>query len=221
MAKSKITLYVDIVSPFAYLGFYALQNFPVFKQCEITYIPILLGGLMKACGNTPPLQIKNKDKWINTERIRWSTLYHIPISPALPPGFPISTLPLQRSLVSLSLSHPSALPAALTAFYNAFWVDYAAPQEPANLLKILAEVLDGGEEEARRVVERAGGKEAKEGLVRNTDAAMGEGAFGLPWFVATNFKGEKEGFWGFDHIGQMLDHLGLERPDEGGWRAML
>lgn len=39
--------------------------------------------------------------------------------------------------------------------------------------------------------------------------------------VATNSKGEKEGFWGFDHIGQVCDHLELERPKTGGWRAML
>ena len=39
--------------------------------------------------------------------------------------------------------------------------------------------------------------------------------------AATNSKGEKEGFWGFDHIGQMIDHLGLERPQTDGWKAML
>ena len=55
---------------------------------------------------------------------------------------------------------------------------------------------------------------------------MADGAFGLPWFVATNPKGETEGYWGFDHIGQVADHLGLERPKAGkksevGWRAML
>ena len=63
-------------------------------------------------------------------------------------------------------------------------------------------------------------------LSANTDQAVTDGAFGLPWFVATNAKGETEGYWGFDHIGQVADHLGLERPksnsrSEGGWRAML
>jgi len=77
MPQPKITLYVDIVSPFGYIAFYLLKvqilrsillttpanpenkNSPVFKQCEITYVPILLGGLMNACGNTPPLRIKS------------------------------------------------------------------------------------------------------------------------------------------------------------------
>lgn len=125
MPKPKITLFVDIVSPFAYIGFYALQvgsslpghtvifgslcfffedlqhyspctssfqtqqsrfffqwalpsggarqayelihraansnqNFPVFKQCEVTYVPIFLGGLFNLCGNTTPLSVKSE-----------------------------------------------------------------------------------------------------------------------------------------------------------------
>ena len=65
MGKSKITLYVDIVSPFAYMGYYALRHHPAFHSVQINYIPIFLGGLMKACNNTPPIQIKNKGTWIN------------------------------------------------------------------------------------------------------------------------------------------------------------
>ena len=44
--------------------------------------------------------------------------------------------------------------------------------------------------------------------------------------AATNARGVKECFWGFDHIAQVADHLGLDRPvagspGEGGWKAML
>lgn len=219
MAKPKVTLFVDIASPFAYLGFYALQNFSIFKQCEVTFVPILLGGLMKACGNTPPLHIKNKDKWIDIERIRWSRLFNIPVSAQAPEGSPINTLLIQRALTSLNLSHPHLLPQALGAFYHAFWVSFAAPQKPENTLSILASVV--GDTEAKTVFERSTSAEVKKLLAEKTNEAMDAGAFGLPWFVATNSKGEKEGFWGFDHIGQMVDHLGLERPQTDGWKAML
>jgi hypothetical protein len=30
---------------------FRLQNDPVFQKCEITYVPIFLGGVMKACGS--------------------------------------------------------------------------------------------------------------------------------------------------------------------------
>lgn len=126
MTRPKLTLFVDIVSPFAYLAFYItrvghgsysqastkISNFlenllrrflfpilhhdlsrqapnviplnstsllysgipfscshsiadspsqhsPVFKQCDLSYVPIFLGGVMKACGNTAPINIKS------------------------------------------------------------------------------------------------------------------------------------------------------------------
>ena len=68
--------------------------------------------------------------------------------------------------------------------------------------------------------------EVKKALAANTERAMVDGSFGVPWYVATNAMGETECYWGFDHLGQVADHLGLDRPtvgkkDESGWRAML
>jgi 2-hydroxychromene-2-carboxylate isomerase len=45
------------------------------------------------------------------------------------------------------------------------------------------------------------GKEGKELLGKNTDRALADGAFGLPWFVATDREGKTETFWGVDHLG--------------------
>ncbi len=40
--------------------------------------------------------------------------------------------------------------------------------------------------------------------------------------TATSAAGETEHFWGLDHIGQVVDFLGLDRSAEtGGWRALL
>ncbi|KAL5398432.1 hypothetical protein PMIN06_006560 [Paraphaeosphaeria minitans] len=220
MSKPKITLFVDIVSPFAYLAFYALHNFPVFKQCEITYVPVFLAGIMKACGNTPPLKIKNKDKYINAERVRWSSLLKIPISQSPPPGFPTNTIHIQRVLTTLSLSHPAALPAALALFWQSYWVHWNDPSTEENILVILRTIV-ASEEEAGKVLEKSGGEQVKKKLGEDTERAVEEGAFGLPWFVATNAKGETERYWGVDHLGQLCDHLGLERPAGRGWRALL
>lgn len=58
-------------------------------------------------------------------------------------------------------------------------------------------------------------------LISNTDQAFNSGAFGLPWFECTNSKGETEGFWGVDHLGQVADFLGLDRNQDQGFRAVL
>lgn len=65
-------------------------------------------------------------------------------------------------------------------------------------------------------------KEGKAILTKNSDQAVEEGAFGLPWVVATNSKGETESFWGVDHLGQVVAHLGIEKPKtNNGWKASL
>lgn len=61
----------------------------------------------------------------------------------------------------------------------------------------------------------------KEQLVSNTNQAFSSGAFGLPWFECTNSKGETEGFWGVDHLGQVADFLELNRASDRGFRALL
>ncbi|KAJ4344625.1 uncharacterized protein N0V89_012369 [Didymosphaeria variabile] len=167
MSIPKITLFVDIVSPFAYIAFYALHNFPAFKQCDITYVPVFLG---------------DKDKWINTERIRWSNYLNVPVSQSSPPGFPTNTISIQRVLTAISLSHPASLPSALSLFWQNYWVHWNDPSTPENLLAIVSTIV-GGEEEARRVIEASKGKEVKEKLTENTEWAVREEAFGLPWFL--------------------------------------
>ncbi|TVY47337.1 Glutathione S-transferase kappa [Lachnellula occidentalis] len=218
----KLTLYVDTVSPFAYLAYYITRHDPAFSKCEVTYIPIFLGGVMKACGNTPPINIKNKDRWIGVERIRWARFFGIPMTEQMPDGFPPLTLSVMRALCALTVleseSGQEALVKCLDALFEAYWVRHERIVERDVLARVLGEVL--GEERGRKVLEMAG-KEGKEVLGKNTDAALADGAFGLPWFVATNSKGEKETYWGVDHLAQVADHLGLEKPKTGGWKALL
>lgn len=52
-----------------------------------------------------------------------------------------------------------------------------------------------GKEEGGKMAKLAGEKEAKDLLKRNTDLALKEGAFGLPWMVCHNERGEREAYW--------------------------
>ena len=114
--------------------------------------------------------------------MRWAEYFNIPISSTAPPGFPINTLPLQRTLAALSLSHPATLEDAMTLFYEHTWVQWAEPLKAANLLALVARVV-GTEEAAARVLEATKSDEVKKVLAANTDAAFKDGAFGLPYFV--------------------------------------
>ncbi|KAL2006988.1 hypothetical protein VTN00DRAFT_8426 [Thermoascus crustaceus] len=220
MAAPGLTLYLDIVSPFAYVAYHVTRHSPTFTKCNVTYVPIFLGGLMKACDNTPPIRIKNKDKWTDLERLRWARRFSVPMTERMPEGFPPLTLGVQRALCAISLLSPHKLTSAIDALYHSFWVDAnTAIGKPEGFMPVLERVL--GKEGAEEVLRASNEPKVKALLASNTDKAMASGAFGLPWFECTNSKGATEGFWGVDHMGLVVEFLGLDRGLDEGFKALL
>ncbi|MCJ1431709.1 hypothetical protein MMC27_001064 [Xylographa pallens] len=254
MAAPKLTLYVDVVSPFSYLAVHVVRNSPVFAPCEVTYVPALLGGIFKHCGNTAPIMVKSlplrcfhshssyparfvypspqprssrpfsdKSTWINLERLRWARLFGVPMTEQVPPGWPQSSVAILRALAALSLLAPEKVGDVLAALCHASFACQQRVSTAEQFLPIFSEVL--GKEMADAVAAQCTSEEAKKLLMVNTEKAIETGAFGLPWFVATDVAGKTECFWGFDHLAQVAAHLGLERPvghgGGEGWKAVL
>ncbi|KAG2420782.1 hypothetical protein HFD88_000396 [Aspergillus terreus] len=220
MAAPRITLYLDIVSPFGYIAFHVLRNSPVFAKCNVSYVPIFLGGLMNTCGNTPPIKIKNKEVWIDKERLRWARYFSVPMIDKFTEGFPPLTLGTQRALCAISQKLPHKLVPTIEALYYSFWVQGNAKiGQPEGFGPVLESVL--GPTDAQEVLKAINQADTKAILSANTDRAFKAGAFGIPWFECTNSKGETEGFWGIDHLGQVVDFLGLDRRLDSGFRAVL
>lgn len=165
----------------------------------------------------------DKDKWINKERLRWAKYFNVPVVETVPDGFPANTLHVMRSICAVGQlagndQSQQATVRVLDVLFDAYWIKSRDITDKS----VVAEVLtSAGCEDLGRVSELAAG-EAKKILMGNTDRAFADGAFGLPWFACENDRGEKEGFWGVDHLGAVLDFLGLDKPaGRGGWKAML
>lgn len=192
--------------------------------------------------NSSDLSI-DKDKWINKERLRWAKVFSVPMAEGSPPGFPQFTLTVMRAMCAITVLYPGVegqkvLIKCLERLFRAAWVEHQKTQEKEVLEELLTSVL-GPDETAKgsgprslkpvlillftnfKSVLKMVPEEGKETLTKNTDKAFEDGAFGLPWFVATNSKGEKDTFWGVDHLAQVTAHLGLETPRTGGWKALL
>ena len=152
----------------------------------------------------------------------------------MPPGFPQSSLPIQRALCAISIACPDKLEDCIAALYQASFAERIDVFNKERLVEVLGRVL--GERGAKEVLEKSDHPDAKALLQKNMDRALGEGSFGLPWYTVTNSEGRTKHFWGFDHLGQVCGFLGLETPrasgklsdeEEGaeklvsGWRAML
>ncbi|KAJ5273443.1 hypothetical protein N7478_008568 [Penicillium angulare] len=220
MAVPKITLYIDIVSPFAYIAFHILRNSPTFANCNVNYVPIFLGGLMNACNNTPPINVKNKDKWIGQERLRWAKQFSVPIDEKMPEGFPVKTLGVQRALCALLQKAPEKLPLVMEALFRSMWVDRNSHiGEPEGFIPVFEGVL--GKDATQEILQATNQPDIKALLLSNTDHAFKIGAFGLPWFECTDANGNTEGFWGVDHLGQVANFLLLDRGMDTGLKSLL
>ena len=114
----------------------------------------------------------------------------------------------------------------MDALFHALWIDGENVNDEAVLEKVLREkvLLEGCGFEAGFVESALKGSASevvKRGLKENTATAYREGAFGLPWFVARNERGEKMGFWGVDRLASLLAFVGRGEEAEGVARALL
>ena len=115
----------------------------------------------------------------------------------------------------------------LDALYETFWVQSKGTIGKAETFgPVLEKVL--GKDRAAEVMEQIAQPDVKKRLGDNSDQAFKSGAFGIPWWECTNEKGEQECFWGVDHMGQVVEFLGLDRNKDAertggqnGMRSML
>ncbi|KIX95570.1 uncharacterized protein Z520_08690 [Fonsecaea multimorphosa CBS 102226] len=211
MAKPKLTLYFDLHSPYSYLAFYIIKNSPVFEACDITYTPVLLVAYINAVGLKPPWSSPNKVNWIHTDVARWCREFKIPWNQGWPANYPFkaTTLKVQRALVATSLECPDRYPDVICNLYHAFWCEKKGVQLPEVHEPMIAQVV--GNELAAKILVRSTSEEVKSLLKHNTEAAIASGSPGVPWVKVVNEEGREEFFWGFDHLGQVVKFLGLQR----------
>ena len=80
-----------------------------------------------------------------------------------------------------------------------------------NLAKLLAEYFDEGE--VKEILRLMATQEYKDKLTGNTKKALGQGAFGAPWFWLKNGKGVEEPLFGSDRWAYMWRFMGVEFED--------
>jgi 2-hydroxychromene-2-carboxylate isomerase len=183
----RLEYFFDYVSPFSYLADTQLPGLAERTGAEILYRPMLLGGVMKATGNSPPISVPAKGAYMSKDIARWTQRYGVGFQ--FNPSFPINTVtPMRCALVTLE---DGGFPAFHRAIFDAMW------KEPENLgdAEVLRQVIEKAGLDAGRILERAGEQPVKDKLRANTEEAVSRGAFGAPTF----FVGD-EIFWGNDRI---------------------
>ena len=194
MART-IEFLFDYGSPFSYLANLQLPGFAKRNGAAVTYRPILLGGVLKATGNSSPMTVAAKARYFAVDMRRWAARYGVMLK-LNPYPFMANTLPLMRGAVAAQ--RLGVFAAYHDAIYRAAWAEGLDLGERA----VITGVLQRAGVNFAEVSAAAEGQEVKDELRRNTEDAVARGAFGAPTF----FVGD-EMFWGndrFDFIEEAL-----------------
>ena len=172
MSKT-LEFYFDFGSPTTYLAHKRLQQLREQYDLEIVYKPVLLGGLFKATGNTTPVAVPAKGKYmLESDLPRFAKRYGVPL--AFNPHFPINTLNLMRG--AIAAQRLDCLGPYVDAMYDAVWVAGENMGDP----EVIARVLTDNQLDATALLELAQDPEVKAELATNTEEAVERGAFGAP-----------------------------------------
>jgi 2-hydroxychromene-2-carboxylate isomerase len=188
MAKT-LEFFFDFGSPTAYLAYTQLPKLAADRGATLVWRPMLLGGVFKATGNTSPVTVPAKGRWMFQDMARWARRYGVPL--AMNPHFPINTLTLMRGAVGLQLRQPADFERYVDTVYHAMWA------VPCNMgdAAMLADTLQRAGFDLAAFNVLVNDTEVKAALVANTEQAVARGAFGAP----TMFVGEQM-FFGQDRL---------------------
>jgi 2-hydroxychromene-2-carboxylate isomerase len=184
-----VEFFFDVGSPTAYLASTQIQKLASDVGATLVYRPMLLGGVFKATGNSSPVTVPAKGKWMFSDMSLWAKRYGVTLK--MNPFFPINTLPLMRGATAMQMRMPEKFDAYLSAVMNAIWQDKKNMGDPAVIAETLAQIgLDPA-----TFIAMIGDDEIKAALVKNTEEAVSRGVFGAPTF----FVGDQM-FFGQDRM---------------------
>jgi 2-hydroxychromene-2-carboxylate isomerase len=176
MKMHTIEFLFDFGSPATYLAYTQLPAIAAQTDAKIVFQPILLGGVFKSSGNTSPVSVPAKAKWMFQDLSTWAKRYGVPFS--LNPNFPINTLALMRGAVGIQMKYPERFVPYLEAIFKAAWVDQVNLNDPTVLDQVLGSLFPDPAAFSALV----GDPVVKTALIANTEAAVERGVFGAPTF---------------------------------------
>jgi 2-hydroxychromene-2-carboxylate isomerase len=184
---TELEFFFDYGSPFSYLADSQLEGLAERTGAVVSYRPMLLGGVFKETGNSSPISIEAKRKYMNADLERWAKHYGVPALHNQ--HFPINTIRLMRGAIA---AHRSGVFAAYhRAIFDAFWRDGLNLGDAA----VVRGVLERAGLDAVRLAAASEEHAVKDALRVATETAVARGAFGAPTF----FVGDQM-FWGNDRL---------------------
>jgi 2-hydroxychromene-2-carboxylate isomerase len=188
----------DVGSPNAYLAHQVLPEIERRTGVSFTYVPVLLGGIFKATNNKSPMvafaDVPNKLAYEQLELNRFVKKHKV--SFVFNPNFPLNMLSVMRVVTGASLD--GTLRPVLEAVMHHMW---AAPKKLDDPAVLRAALTESGLD-ADKLLARSQEQVIKDALIKNTQAAVERGAFGIPTFFVNGAM-----FFGKDRLHDIEEEL--------------
>lgn len=185
--SKQVEFFFDVGSPTAWLAWTQLPAICARRSAELVYRPVLLGGIFKATGNSPPAAVPAKGQYMLRDLGRFARRYQVPLT--MNPYFPVNTLGAMR--IATAAAGTPDQDVVIAALFDAMWKTPCKLSEPEELIRVLNEAgVDGA-----AWLEKSEADDVKQQLRENTDAAVKRGVFGAPTFFVGN-----EMFFGQDRL---------------------
>lgn len=186
-----ITLYFDLVSPYAWLALHAVDTIQQTTGREVIVTPVAFGAILKRHGQPAPVDIPGKRAHIFDD-IRWRAAERS-LAYTGPPVHPFN--PLHGLRLCLAVAD-SALRATLARqLADAAW---SRGRDLADRAVVL-DIATGGGLDPAWADARLNDAAIKQQLIDTTDAAADAGVFGVPTFALDGHL-----FWGNDRIPHLV-----------------
>jgi 2-hydroxychromene-2-carboxylate isomerase len=191
MATTSITMYLDFISPYAYLAFETLPQQLQGLDVSVRYEPILFAGLLKHHGQLGPAEIDSKREWTYRQVLWLAREAGVPLE--LPARHPFNPLALLRLSWACATSGSVDRDTCHILFQHV-WCHGGLDAEDPQRLEALCQRL----RPARSFTDIV----AKQAVIDATQSALNRRVFGVPTFVV-----DEHVFWGYDALPMLRQYL--------------
>ncbi|GFR03501.1 glutathione S-transferase kappa 1 [Trichonephila clavata] len=204
-----IEFFYDVISPYSYLAFEVLQRYKSIWKIDLKLKPMLLAGVMKSSGNSPPAVVPNKGMYMAQDLKRLQSYFQVPLS--LPYNLmdimmKNGSLNAQRFLTAVDIQQPEYLESISRALWQRLYNEHTDITKAQSFIEAGKKIgMDENTlEKALKIINDA---QTKQRLRKYTDEALEHGAFGAPMIVA-HVEGKSEVFFGSDRFELLAYVLG-------------
>ena len=199
MRIKKIEYYFDCSSPWTYLSFRGLLELKAELDLEVSWKPILVGGIFNSINpsvyESRKNPVKEKSDYSQKDLHDWATVRNITIN--WPKIFPINSVKAMRG--AFFAIEKQSIEQYTESIFRSYWTE----GEDISSDNVLIEIIKEFKWDKEEFIHYINDPNTKEKLIRNTQELMDRGGFGSPTF----FIDETNMFFGNDRIQLIKEFL--------------